>query len=100
VLGCGEHSAAERPGQFNLGEIVGRKEIVLAGFVDDAELSVPGGVAVRQHLVDLASFERNLVAVVSDAHDEPLSWRRHGRSIQIALDLELSATDAGRLVPV
>lgn len=61
---------------------------------------MPRGVGIGKHLIDLSGLQRNLVALVLQADNKLLGRCFHGKSVDIALDLELPAPDAMSFVPV
>jgi len=71
-----------------------RIEVIVTRLVYDAKLAMFRGTWVRQYLIDLSRFQRNLVAFVLQAYGEHLGRCLHRKSINVALDLELFAPDA------
>src|SRR6185436_12009573 len=58
------------------------------------------GICVRQYLIDLAKFQGNFVALVLQAYNKRLGRCFHRKSVNVALDLQLSAPDAMSFIPV
>lgn len=61
---------------------------------------MPRSVGIGKRLIYLSGLQRNLVALVLQADNKFLGRCFHGKSVDIALDLELSAPDAMSFVPV
>ena len=72
-LDGGENRAAQRLRERDWGEIRFWIQVVLAAFVDHAQLMVCRGGAIGHNLVDLAPLKRNLVALISQAEDKQAS---------------------------
>jgi hypothetical protein len=60
---------------------------------------MPRSVGVRKYPIDFSRLQRDFVALVLQA-DNKLFSRFHRGLIEIALDLELSASNAMSFVPV
>jgi len=54
-----------------------RVEIIFSRFIDDAKLLALRGVRIRKHSINLAAFERDFVALVSNANRKFFSSRPH-----------------------
>lgn len=87
-------------GKLNWGEITCRIQIIISRLINHANLSMPRGVGVRQYLINFSRLQGNLVALVLQAHNKLLGQCPHKNSVDIALDLELSASNAMSFVPV
>ena len=61
------YSSAKRWRQRNGCEMRRRKEVVLTGFVDHAQLSVGRGLGVGERFVNLPRLERDFISVVAKA---------------------------------
>ena len=66
-----------KPGQFDCREVSLRVEIIFSRFIDDAKLLALRGVRIRKHSINLAAFERDFVALVSNANRKFFSSRPH-----------------------
>lgn len=53
----GDNRSTYSSRQFDCSEVSGRKQIVLAGFIDDSQLAMRLGVSVGNYLVDFAALE-------------------------------------------
>ncbi|MGH7909871.1 MAG: hypothetical protein ACRENW_08505, partial [Thermodesulfobacteriota bacterium] len=60
---------------------------------------MPRGFGIGNHLVDLSRLQGNLVALVLQANNEFLG-RFHWVLVDVAFDLELSASNVMSFVPV
>jgi len=61
---------------------------------------MPRGVGIRKDLIDFSGLQGNLVALVLQAHNKLLGRCPHRNSVDVTLDLELSASNAMSFVPV
>jgi hypothetical protein len=75
--GSGEQGFSQPLWQFDRRKVSCRVEIIFARFIDDAKLLTLRGPRIRKHLINLPSFERDFVALVSNAHRKFFSSRRH-----------------------
>src|SRR5947209_11224979 len=77
LLGGGENCAAYGARERDEDKKSRRVEIVLPGLIYNAELSVCSGVPIRQHRVDLAALQGDLIALVAQAESQLLSLGGH-----------------------
>lgn len=56
---------------FNQNEVRGRIEIVFATLVNDAQISIPSGVFIRQYSINLVQFERCWIFRIVNAYRKP-----------------------------
>jgi hypothetical protein len=68
-----ENGFPNRLGDCNGQEEAFRIEIIFAGFVDDADLTMLEGIGIRKGKIDLPFLQRNGIAFVVHA-DEESSW--------------------------
>ena len=61
---------------------------------------MPRCIRVRKYLIDFLGLQGNLVALVFQADNELLGRCSHSDSVDVTLDLELSAANAMGFVPV
>ena len=61
---------------------------------------MPRGIGIRKNLIDFSRLQRNLVAFVLQANNKFLSRCLHVNLVDVALDFELSASNAMSFVPV
>ena len=67
-------------GEFHGQKILHGEQVIFAGFVDDPDATVFGGLGIGEHDVDFADVEGDFVAVIADAGDERslgASFTRH-----------------------
>jgi len=95
-----QYCLTDGPGKIDRGKVVRRVQIIISRLIDHAELPMPRGVGIGKHLIDLSGLQRNLVALVLQAGNKLLGRCFHGKSVDIALDLELPAPNTISLVPV
>ncbi len=77
MLGGGENPTPNGGRKLNNGKEACRVEIVLAGLIDDAKLTMLLRISIRQNLVELAAFERGLIPPVPEAEHELLRTFGH-----------------------
>jgi len=77
-LGFCEQGFSQPWGQVDRREVSLRVEIIVARFIDDAKLLALRGVRIRKHRINLPTFERDFVALVSNANRKFFSSRSHG----------------------
>jgi hypothetical protein len=61
---------------------------------------MPRGVGIRKYLINFSGLQGNLVALVLQADNKLLGRCPHRTSVNVALDLEFSASNAMSFVPV
>src|SRR5689334_14506797 len=70
ALRCFEQRVPHRRGHFNRHKSIRRKQVVLAAFVDDSEITVSLSRFVRQYGVNLVALKRRLVTIVAHTNDK------------------------------
>ena len=58
------------------------------------------GIGIRKQLINFSGLQGNLVTLVFQANNKLLGQCLHRNSVDVALDLELSASNAMSFVPV
>src|SRR5712671_4405453 len=101
LLGGVQDGAPRSNGQFRRYKALARKQIIIAGLIDDPKITGALSLRVRKGNVYLQTLERTLVARVIETNEQTFCCFCHEcAALNERLDFHFALTDAGRLVPV
>ena len=69
-LDSGENGAAEPGWHADLGEELGRVEVIFARFVNNAKLAMRFSISIWKSLIDLPTLEGHFIALIPKAQDQ------------------------------